>query len=125
MSSIFTKFKKFLGKHSGEVSGVASALGTIAQVLPLDRSDKQKIVAVADRLEKASKSINDSIKKMTDEAVTFNDSDVLRAVGAFLKSPEGKKLIKQAVTDNSGADLAKAAKDHVTAPVKDAPKSFG
>lgn len=127
MSSIFTKVKKFFTKHADEIGDVAGVLQTVAAVLPIDRADKQKIIAVADKLQKASEAIADSAERMQDEGLTLNQTDVMRGLGAFLKSKEGKDVIRKAVAESLGQSGAKidAGKAHALTPPKDAPKNFG
>lgn len=56
--------KKFLAKHAGELSSVASVLGAVVHSLPIDRQDKKNLGKAIEGLDKAAGSIAKSAKGM-------------------------------------------------------------
>ncbi len=99
MSSIFTKLKKFLGKHADELAGVTNVLGTLVSALPIDPQEKRAVRAVLDKLNNASESIAASAADMKDEAITFTDDQVNKAIAKYLASEKGRKQLAAAIKD--------------------------
>ncbi len=108
MSSIFTKLKKFLGKHADELAGVTSVLDTVVGALPIDPQDKRKVRAVLDKLNSASESIAASADAMKDENITFTDAQVGKALKDFLSTKAGKTIIVDFMKAETKASFAAA-----------------
>lgn len=74
-------FTGFLTKHATELQSIAGALGTIANFLPIDASDKAKISDTADQLNNAVASINDWLANAPQNPeIVIKESDIETAV---------------------------------------------
>jgi hypothetical protein len=77
--------KKFLKKHSGELSKVAGVLGAIVNALPIDRQDKRNLGGAVDDLISAAGSIARSADKIRDvDGLTVDEAAVKAAVVELL-----------------------------------------
>lgn len=115
MASIVTKFRKFLTKHSDELSIVGQGLSMVLTALPVPRAEKEKILEAVDGLQENAKAIAASASKMTESLLQLTDADresIARKVATQL-SKDIPALVAKAVQD----ELAK-----VTAP-KPSPQS--
>jgi len=69
-------FSRFLTKHSGELSSVASLLGLLTKCIPMDPANRKVADAVIAGLQESAKRIADSAPNVTEAVV---DPEVVRA----------------------------------------------
>ena len=97
MSSIFTKFRKFIGKHSDELATVTDVLGLVVSALPIEPQDKRKVKDALAKLERASESLADAAGRMEKETTVYSVEQMDKALKGFLQSADGKAMILAAV----------------------------
>lgn len=77
-------FGKFLKKYASEISVVGDALGTIANVIPLNSKDKEKVAGAIQTTANAAKSIEATVESIQDISGNPIDKDALNATIAAL-----------------------------------------
>lgn len=95
-------FKSFLTKHSGELSKVATVLGTILSALPVERQTRENAEEAINSLHASADSIAKAAKSVAD--VKVSKADVEKAVAAA-----ALPLIEQLVVQHVTAALAKGS----------------
>lgn len=107
--SIVSKFKKFLGKHSDELSTVGNALNLLLGALPVPHAEKEKIAEAVEGLQDSAKAIAKSASAMTESLLQLTDAD---------RNSIAKKVAEQLAKDipEMIARTVKAELEKATAP---------
>jgi hypothetical protein len=102
--SLFATFTGFLSHHVNDLVNVAAGLSSVANALPIDPQDKERVNSVIDVLSTSAQNINDFLTHAADHPpadVVIKESDLVKAVANYLASTEGKKVLADAAKGNA------------------------